>query len=206
MNAKPIVIGVAGATGAGKTTVVQAIVDRLNNQDVIIIQHDSYYKDRSHLSLIEREGINYDHPDALETQLLIKHIKKFTSGLKVEIPIYDFATHTRKKEEETVGPAKAVIVEGIFIFSTHTLRNLMDIKIFVDTSDDIRFIRRLQRDTKERGRSIGSVINQYMETVRPMHIEFVEPSRKYADIIIPEGHNHMVTDMVVSIIKDKILR
>ncbi len=199
------IIGVAGGTGSGKTTVVQAILDSMNHQDVAIIQHDSYYKDRSILSSVEREKINYDHPNALETVLLVKHLKQLIRGQKVEIPTYDFATHFRRKGGTLVSPVKVIIVEGILIFAAQELRDLMDIKIFVDTDDDIRFIRRLQRDIKARDRSMESVVNQYMETVRPMHIEFFEPCRKYADIIIPEGHNPVAIDMVVSMIKNKIL-
>lgn len=204
MRIRPFIIGVAGGTGSGKTTVTQAIVDSLNHQGIVIIQHDSYYRDRSHLLLQERKNINYDHPDAVETQLLVEHLKELILGQKTEIPVYDFSKHTRKKVGKVVGPAKAVVVEGILIFTNPDLRKLMDIRIFVDTDDDIRFIRRLQRDIKERQRSMESVIQQYMETVRPMHIEFVAPSRKYADIIIPEGHNPVAIDVVVSMIKDKI--
>lgn len=199
-----MLIGIAGGTGTGKTTLICAIKNRLNHQDIEVIQHDSYYRDRSHLSPSEREKINYDHPDAIETSLLVKHLKELISGQKVEIPVYDFISHTRKKEGIIVGCAKAIIVEGILIFTDSDLCKLMNIKIFFDTSDDIRFIRRLQRDTKERGRSMESVIKQYMDTVRPMHIEFVKPSMRYADIIIPEGHNSVALDMVVSMIKDKI--
>ncbi len=200
---KPLIIGVAGGTGSGKTTVVQAIVNTLNHQDVVTIQHDFYYRDRSYLSPSEREKINYDHPDALETELLVKHLKELIEGKEIEIPVYDFTIHTRKKEGINLSPAKVIIVEGMLIFTDHNLRELMDIQIFVDTDDDIRFIRRLQRDMKERGRNMESVIQQYMGTVRPMHIEFVEPSRKYADIIIPEGHNPVAIDMVVSMVKHK---
>jgi uridine kinase len=204
MNTRTFIIGVAGGTGSGKTTVAQAIINNLNHQTVIIIQHDSYYKDRGNLPFSKREKINYDHPDALETGLLVKHLKELISGRKVEIPEYNFTNHTRKKNGKIVALTKAIIVEGILIFTDRDLRELMDIKIFVDTDDDIRFIRRLQRDIKERNRSIESVIEQYLETVRPMHIEFVETSKKYADIIIPEGHNPIAIDMVVSMIKDKI--
>jgi len=204
MSIKPFIIGVAGGTGSGKTTVTEAIVSSLNDQDIIVIQHDSYYRDRSHLPLTEREKINYDHPDALETELLVKHLKQLKSGRQVEIPIYDFSTHTRKRRAKNVKPAKAIIIDGILIFTDRSLRELMDIKIFVDADDDIRFIRRLQRDIKERNRSMESVIEQYMETVRPMHIEFVEPSRRYADIIIPEGHNPIAIDIVVSMIRNRV--
>jgi len=200
---KPLIIGVAGGTGSGKTTVVQAIVNTLNQQDVVTIQHDSYYRDRSDLSPLARGSINFDHPDALETTLLLQHLKKLVAGQEVEVPVYDFDSHTRKKNGTFVSPVKVIIIEGILLFTEQILLDLMDIKIFVDTDDDIRFIRRLQRDMKERGRNMESVIQQYMGTVRPMHIEFVEPSRKYADIIIPEGHNPVAIDMVVSMVKHK---
>lgn len=205
MNKSPFIIGVAGGTGSGKTTVTEAIIRSLNNQDVIVIQHDSYYRDNSHLTPSKREKINYDHPDALETALLVRHLRQLQSGEKAEIPVYDFSTHTRKNKVMVVRPAKAVIVEGILIYTDRKLRELIDIKIFVDTDDDLRFIRRLRRDIKERNRSMESVIEQYMKTVRPMHIEFVEPSRRYSDIIIPEGHNPVAINMVVSMIRDKIL-
>lgn len=204
MGNEPLIIGVAGGTGSGKTAVVDAITKKLDHQSVITIQHDSYYRDRRHLPPSEREKINYDHPDALETKLLVRHLKELVAGKKIEVPVYDFATHTRKKKGIPISVAKAIMVEGILIFTDQKLRGLMDIKIFVDTDDDIRFIRRLQRDIKERQRSMESVIKQYIETVRPMHIKFVEPSRKYADIIVPEGHNPVAIDMVVSMIKDKI--
>lgn len=204
MKPKPFIIGVAGGTGSGKSTVVRAIVNNLNSEDITIIQHDSYYKDRSHLSNSEREKINYDHPDALETNLLGKHLKDLIHGKEIEIPIYDFTAHTRKKEGKIVVSPKTIIVEGILIFTDPALCELLDIKIFIDTDDDIRFIRRLQRDISQRNRTIESVIKQYLETVRPMHIEFVEPSRKYADIIVTEGRNPVAIEMIISMIKDKI--
>lgn len=163
---KAIIIGVAGGTGSGKTTVSEAILERVGKERITYLQHDSYYKDLSHLPLEERHKINFDHPEALDTNLLVEHLKRLQAGSPVEVPIYDFTTHTRRRE---------------------TLRELTDVKIFVDTDADIRFIRRLQRDITERGRTMESVIRQYMETVRPMHLEFVEPSKRYADIIIPEG-------------------
>lgn len=205
MNKSPFIIGVAGGTGSGKTTVTAAIVRSLNNLDVVVVQHDSYYRDNSQLTLPKREKINYDHPDALETALLVRHLKQLKSGKKTKIPAYDFSTHTRKNKVMVVRPAKAVIVEGILIYTDHKLRELIDMKIFVDTDDDLRFIRRLRRDIQERNRSIESVIEQYMKTVRPMHIEFVEPSRRYADIIIPEGHNPVAINMVVSMIRERML-
>lgn len=204
LKANPFIIGVAGGTGSGKTTVTRAIIDSLNKRDVIVIQHDSYYRDKSHLTRSEREKVNYDHPEALETELLVRHVRELKAGKSVKVPAYDFSTHTRREKGKIVKSAKAIIIEGILIFADRDLRQLMDIKIFVDTDDDIRFIRRLRRDVKERKRRVDSVIEQYVKTVRPMHLEFVEPSRRYADIVIPEGHNPVAINMVVSMIKDKI--
>ena len=200
---KPIVIGVAGGTGSGKTTIARAIAEKVNPSDIVIIQHDSYYKDRSYLPLSERERINYDHPEALETSLLLQDLKDLVAGNQVEVPEYDFTSHTRNKFGKLVSPAKIIILEGILVLADHQLRELMDVKIFVDTDDDIRFIRRLQRDTTERKRSIGAVINQYMESVRPMHIEFAGPSKKHADIILPGSNNNVAVDMVVSMVRNK---
>jgi len=196
---KPIIIGVAGGTGSGKTTVSVAILERVGRERITYIQHDSYYKDLSHLPLEERHKINFDHPDALDTNLLVEHLKRLQAGSLIEVPIYDFTTHTRKGETRRVEPRAVTLVEGILIFADKALRDLMDVKIFVDTDADIRFLRRLQRDITERGRTMESVIRQYLETVRPMHLEFVEPSKRYADIIIPEGgFNITAIDMVVA--------
>lgn len=196
---KLIIIGVAGGTGSGKTTVSEAILERVGRERITYIQHDSYYKDLSHLPLEDRHKINFDHPDALDTNLLAEHLKRLQGGSPVEVPIYDFATHTRRGETRRVEPRGVTLVEGILIFADKALRDLMDVKIFVDTDADICFIRRLQRDIAERGRTMESVIRQYLETVRPMHLEFVEPSKRYADIIIPEGgFNVTAIDMVVA--------
>ncbi len=196
---KPIIIGVAGGTGSGKTTVSVAILERVGRERITYIQHDSYYKDLSHLPLEERHKINFDHPDALDTNLLVEHLKRLQAGSLIEVPIYDFTIHTRKGETRRVEPRAVTLVEGILIFADKALRDLMDVKIFVDTDADIRFLRRLQRDITERGRTMESVIRQYLETVRPMHLEFVEPSKRYADIIIPEGgFNITAIDMVVA--------
>ena len=196
---KRIIIGVAGGTGSGKTTVSQAILDRVGHDRIAYIQHDSYYKDRSHLPLEERANINFDHPDALESELLAQHLRLLKEGRAVEVPLYDFTTHTREPETRRVEPHKVVLVEGILIFAEKALRDLMDIKIYVDTDADIRFIRRLQRDIDERERTVEAVIHQYLETVRTMHLEFVEPSKRYADIIIPEGgFNLTAIDMIVA--------
>ncbi len=200
-KSKPIVIGVAGGSGSGKTTIINSIIDELRDYDIVTIQHDSYYKDNRHLPFYEREKINYDHPDALETNLLVQHLKELIAGREIEAPVYDFTKHTRKKYGEKKKPAQIVIVEGILIFVEKKLIELMDVKIFVSTNSDIRFIRRLKRDMAERNRSMDSVINQYHKTVRPMHLSYVEPSRRHVDIIIPEGHNPVSTHMVVAMIK-----
>jgi len=195
---RPVVVGVAGGTGSGKTTVVTEIMKGLDTHDVLVIQHDSYYKDRSHLPPEERADINYDHPDALETSLLITHLTQLLAGQPVEIPIYDFGTHTRKSECQQARPCKVIVVEGILILADPELRKLFDIKVFVDTDADIRFIRRMERDISERARTRESVVKQYVESVRPMHLEFVEPSKRYADVIIPEGgHNSVAVDMLI---------
>ncbi|RLC60622.1 MAG: uridine kinase [Chloroflexota bacterium] len=201
----PIVIGVCGGTGSGKTTVVQVILERVGAERIAYIQHDSYYRDQSHLPLEERARVNYDHPDSLETELLVKHVRQLLDGQMVEVPIYDFTTHTRTKRTHRVEPRRVILVEGILIFAEPALRDLMDVKIYVDTDADIRFIRRLQRDIAERGRTMESVIEQYLTTVRPMHLEFVEPSKRYADVIIPEGgFNVVALDMVVARILEMV--
>jgi uridine kinase len=196
---KPIVIGVCGGTGSGKTTVAQVILERVSAEHIAYIQHDSYYRDQSHLLPEERAQVNYDHPDSLETELLVKHVRQLLAGRAVEVPIYDFTTHTRTKRAHRVEPRQVILVEGILIFAESALRDLMDVKIYVDTDADIRFIRRLQRDIAERGRTMDSVIEQYLTTVRPMHLEFAEPSKRYADVIIPEGgFNVVALDMIVA--------
>ena len=187
MSPRPYIVGVSGGTGSGKTTVVQKITETLGADDVLVIFHDSYYRDRSHLSPEERGQINYDHPDALETDLLIAHVKELIAGNPVEVPLYDYATHTRCQDKIRIFPSRIIIIEGILIFVDPNLRSLMDLRVFVDTDDDVRFIRRMERDIRERARSRESVVQQYLSTVRPMHLEFVEPSKRYADIIIPEG-------------------
>ena len=197
--AQPLIIGVAGGTGSGKTTVSNSILERVGSDQISYIQHDHYYRDRSHLPLEERGKINFDHPDSLENELLARHLKILKGGQAVEVPQYDFTTHVRKPETTRVEPRRVILVEGILIFSLKALRDLMDIKVFVDTDADIRLIRRIRRDMTERGRTLESVIRQYTESVRPMHLEFVEPSKRYADIIIPEGgFNVTAIDMVVA--------
>lgn len=197
--AQPLIIGVAGGTGSGKTTVSNSILERVGSDQISYIQHDHYYRDRSHLPPEERGKINFDHPDSLENELLARHLKMLKEGQAVEVPQYDFTTHIRKPETTRVEPRRVILVEGILIFAVKALRDLMDIKVFVDTDADIRLIRRIRRDMTERGRTLESVIRQYTESVRPMHLEFVEPSKRYADIIIPEGgFNVTAIDMVVA--------
>lgn len=206
MGRKPLIIGVAGGTGSGKTTIVNAIIEEIGHAGVTVLQHDSYYREISHLPLSERSRINFDHPDALETGLMVQHLRALIAGRAIEMPVYDFASHARLKKGIRKRPAKVIVVEGILIFCERALRELMDVKIFVDTAADLRFIRRLKRDMQERRRSMDSVISQYLGTVRPMHEAFVEPSRKYADIIIPEGHNPVSTDLVVTLIRQRLRR
>jgi len=199
---RPILIGIAGGTGSGKSTVANEIFYSLPGESIAVIEQDSYYKDQSHLTLEERKKINYDHPDAFDTELLVKHLKMLLNGEAIEKPMYDFEVHNRKKETIRVEPKDIIILEGILILSEPEIRNLLDIKIFVDTDADVRIIRRIQRDIKERGRTIDSVIDQYMNVVRPMHMQFVEPTKRYADIIIPEGgYNKVAIDILIAKIK-----
>jgi uridine kinase len=201
-----IIIGVAGGSGSGKTTVVKSIVRSLGKGQVTVIHHDSYYRDASHLTPEERHAINYDHPDALETELLVSHLEQLRTGAAVEVPCYDFTTHSRSAATETAEPRKVIIVDGLLILWDERIRRLMDIKVFVDTDADIRFIRRLSRDLEQRGRTAESVIKQYLDTVRLMHLEFVEPSKRYADLIMPEGgHNRVAVDMLLTKVRS-ILR
>ncbi len=204
---KPFVIGVAGGSGSGKTTVVSQIVKSLGDDQVSLIEHDKYYRDRGDLRLEERAALNYDHPDSLETDLLVQHVKALRAGSAVEVPLYDFARHAREEGTTAVLPRRAIIVEGILIFADPDLRKLLDVKVFVDADDDTRFIRRLQRDLSERGRTVSSVIDQYLGTVKPMHLEFVEPSKRYADVIIPRGgHNTVAIDMLLTLIRSLAAR
>jgi len=184
---QPLIIGVAGGTGSGKTTVANAIIDRVGRERIALVEHDSYYRDQSGKPPEVRARVNYDHPDSLETELMIEHLRQLRAGYPIEMPVYDFAIHTRKRETKRIDPRPVILVEGILIFVDHTLRDMFDVKVFVDTDADIRLIRRLQRDLEERGRTFESVITQYRESVRPMHLEFVEPSKRYADVILPEG-------------------
>jgi uridine kinase len=198
----PVVIGVAGGSGSGKTTVVRRIVESLGSDDVAVLDHDRYYRDRTDLRLEERAAMNYDHPDSLETDLLVQHVRDLKAGKAVAVPTYDFARYARRSDTERYEPRRAIIVEGILIYADAALRALMDVKLFVDADADTRFIRRLQRDVTERGRTVESVIDQYLATVKPMHFDFVEPTKRYADLIIPiGGHNTVAVDLMLSLVR-----
>jgi uridine kinase len=200
---RPVVFGVAGGTASGKTTVADTILETVGASQVAYLPHDAYYRDISHLPFEERAQLNYDHPQSLETELLVAHVEQLLAGQAVSVPVYDFTEHRRTQETTRVRPSPIILVEGILIFIDSRLRELMDIKVYVDTAPDVRFIRRLVRDLEERGRSLDSIIKQYLETVRPMHLEFVEPSKQYADIIIPRGGlNRVALDMVVARLMD----
>lgn len=197
-----IVIGVAGGSGSGKTTVALNLLKLVGDNQVAYLSHDFYYKDAGHLPLNERQKLNCDHPDAFDNDLLVEHLNQLKQGQDVAVPIYDFKTYLRQQETQVLQAQRVILIDGILIFADKRLRNLMDVKIFVDTDADIRFIRRLQRDIMERGRSTELVVEQYLNTVRPMHLEFVEPSKRYADIIVPEGgFNEVATQMIASRIK-----
>jgi uridine kinase len=192
MGKKPIVIGIAGGTGSGKTSVTKAIYDQFKGHSILMIQQDSYYKDQTHLPMEERLKTNYDHPLAFDNDLFIEHINTLLKYQAIEKPVYDYTIHTRSSETIPVEPKEVIILEGILVLEDERLRDLMDIKIFVDTDADLRILRRIQRDIKERGRTVDSVIDQYVNVVRPMHNQFCEPSKKFADIIIPEGGQNFV--------------
>lgn len=196
---KPIVIGVAGGSGSGKTSVTRSICQRFADKTILVVEQDYYYKDQSHLPFEERLQTNYDHPFAFDNDLLVKHIKQLINHQPIEKPIYDYKEHTRSKEVLHVEPKEVIILEGILILEDPRLVDLMDIKVYVDTDADVRIIRRLLRDIKERGRTIDSVIDQYINVVRPMHLQFIEPTKRYADIIIPEGgENHVAIDLMAT--------
>ena len=198
-RATPLVIGIAGGSGSGKTTVAQEILNRVGPERIAYLPHDAYYKDLSGLPPVQRAEVNFDHPNSLDNDLLISHVEQLKAHKPAKLPVYDFSTHSRTSQTLLIAPRNVIIVEGILIFAEPELRRLFDVKIFVDTDSDLRFIRRLQRDISERGRTTESVIHQYLKTVRPMHLEFVEPSKRYADIIIPEGgFNTAALDMVVA--------
>lgn len=201
----PVVVGIAGGTGSGKTTIARRIFETIGSERIEWISHDSYYRDFGSLPIDQRHQVNFDHPDSLETSLLVQHIDTLRSGESVEIPIYDFAAHVRAAERTPVAPRPAIIVEGILVLAEPEIRKRIDIKLFVDTPPDIRFLRRLRRDVQSRGRTVDSVIDQYLATVRPMHEEFVEPSKRFADLIIPEGgENRVALDAIVSRIEQLV--
>ncbi len=202
-----MIIGICGGTGSGKTTIARKIMEAVKGESVILVEQDSYYRNLADMPLDARKQTNFDHPDSIDSEMLVNHLKRLKDNLFVEMPIYDFKTHTRKSETEHVEPKSVVIVEGILIFSEPRILNLLDVKVFVDTPDDIRFIRRLQRDITERGRTAESVIAQYYATVRPMHFEFVEPSKRNADLIIPEGSNlNIGIEFICSKIREEVNR
>jgi uridine kinase len=207
MKGTALVIGVAGGSGSGKTTVVRRIVESVGKDEVTVLDHDRYYRDRLDLRLEDRASLNWDHPDSLETDLMVRHVSELRAGRAIEAPSYDFALFQRRAVTETMPPRRALIVEGILVFSDPALRALMDVKVFVDTDADTRFIRRLQRDVAERGRTMSSVIDQYLSTVKPMHLDFVEPSKRYADVILPQGgHNVVAVDMLLTLIRSLVAR
>ncbi|VGV47686.1 uridine kinase [Streptococcus pyogenes] len=201
MLKKPIIIGVTGGSGGGKTSVSRAILNSFPNARIAMIQHDSYYKDQSHMSFEERVKTNYDHPLAFDTDFMIQQLKELLAGRPVDIPIYDYKKHTRSNTTFRQDPQDVIIVEGILVLEDERLRDLMDIKLFVDTDDDIRIIRRIKRDMMERGRSLESIIDQYTSVVKPMYHQFIEPSKRYADIVIPEGVSNVVA---IDVINSKI--
>lgn len=202
MTKKPVVIGVAGGTGSGKTTVAKEIYRKFKEKSILMLEQDAYYKDQTHKTMEERKRTNYDHPLAFDNDLLLEHLKNLLNYKKIEKPMYDYSQHTRAKDVTVVEPKDVIILEGILILEDDRLRELMDIKLFVDTDADIRIIRRLVRDIEERGRTLDSVIHQYTSIVRPMHLQFIEPTKRYADVIIPEGgQNRVAIDLMVTKIR-----
>ncbi len=194
-------IGIAGGSGSGKTTIAHALMDVIGTDRVAHLSHDAYYRDLAHLSPEARSKVNFDHPDSLETELLAEHLRALRAGHAVDVPVYDFTVHTRRPETVRVESRHVILLEGILIFTDAGLRDLIDLKIFVDTAPDLRLIRRLDRDLRDRGRDVDSVLAQYQATVRPMHVEFVEPSKRHADLIIPEGYNEGAVGTVISMIR-----
>ena len=197
MDHKCVVLGIAGGTGSGKTTVARAIVEAIGSERIAYLEHDAYYRDLSHMSIEDRRRVNFDHPDAFETELLVEHVRTLMTGCAVQQPVYSYEDSIRTGQTRTVDPKPLIVVEGILVLENYALQSLMDIKIFVDTDDDIRLLRRVRRDTEERGRSLEGILGQYEATVRPMHLAFVSPSRRHADVIIPNGgRNHVAIAMV----------
>ncbi|HJA74316.1 uridine kinase [Limosilactobacillus pontis] len=204
---RPIIIGVTGGSGSGKTTVSKAIYNQLHGQAIQIITQDTYYNDQSSMTMAERKAVNYDHPLAFDTDLLIKQLSDLRNNKAIEMPVYDYTQYTRSAETVHVEPQDVIILEGILILDDERLRDLMDIKVYVDTDDDIRIIRRIKRDMAERGRTLDSVINQYLATVKPMYHQFVEPTKRYADIIVPEGgENRVAIDILTTKVRDILVK
>jgi uridine kinase len=199
-----MIIGICGGTGSGKTTIARKIVEAVGKENVILVEQDSYYRNLADMPLDERHQANFDHPDSIDSEMLVNHLKRLKGGHSIEMPVYDFKTHTRSDKTDHIEPKPVVIVEGILIFSESRVLDLLDVRIFVDTPDDIRFIRRLRRDIVDRGRTVESVIAQYYATVRPMHFEFVEPSKRNADIIIPEGGTDIGIEFLCSKIREEL--
>ncbi len=199
---RPVIIGIAGGSGSGKTTIAEAVVTAVGDNTVVLVQHDSYYRDLPHLEFEERSKVNYDHPDSLETELLIHHIEELRAGREVHRPVYDFAVHRRTDKTVLVRPEPVVVIEGILVLSEPDLRKTMDLRIYVDADADLRLMRRLRRDIIERERTFESVMQQYEQTVRPMHLQFVEPSKRYADIIVPNGYNAGAVGTITSMMRD----
>lgn len=200
-----MIIGICGGTGSGKTTIARALVDAVGAGRVVLVEQDSYYRNLADMPLDERHQANFDHPDSLDSEMLVNHILRLKQGLSIEMPLYDFKTHTRSTEIETIEPKPVVIVEGILIFSEPRVLDLLDVRVFVDTPNDVRLIRRLQRDVNERGRSFERTLEQYERTIRPMHFEFVEPSKRHADIIIPEGAQTGVSvELLCGLVREKL--
>ena len=203
---KPLIIGVVGGSGSGKTTVTKAIQQAMQVRAAFLDQ-DGYYKDLGHMTLAERKLVNFDHPDSIDTDLLVQHLEQLARGEAIDKPTYDFAAHTRAAASIRVEPNPIVLVDGILLFADKRLRDLFDIKVYVDVADDVRFIRRLERDVVERGRTMSDVIRQYLNTVRPMHLEFVEPSKRYADVILPEGgQNRVAVEMIIARVQLELQR
>lgn len=200
-----MIIGICGGTGSGKTTIARSIIEAVGKENVVLLEQDSYYRNLEDMPLDERRLANFDHPDSIDSELLVNHLKRLKSGNTIEMPVYDFKTHTRRRRTEYIEPKPVAIVEGILIFAEARILGLLDVRVFVDTPDDIRFIRRLRRDITERGRTVESVIAQYHATVRPMHFEFVEPSKRHADLIIPEGGNPEIgIEFLCGLIREKL--
>jgi uridine kinase len=201
-DGRPLVIGIGGGSGSGKTTIAEALIGEIGEGACALIFHDAYYRDLAHLPLDERAAQNFDHPDSLETELLVEHLGRLLAGRSVDLPVYDFTRHLRREETARVEPRPVVLVEGVLVLADPELRELFDLKIYVDTDADLRLMRRLQRDIRERGRTLDSVFEQYLETVRPMHVRYVEPTRAFADLVIPEGYNIGAVGTVLALARE----